>query len=446
MSGPVLTSSFGLRMSAFTALYLAQGVPIGLFSIALPAWLVEQGADAADIAALVAVTGLPWAFKLIAGPFMDRFSFPAMGRRRPWVMGAQAGFTVSMVSLALVSGPSDGLWPIMVIGFVINTFAAVQDVAVDGMAIDVLPISERGRANAFMAFGQAAGFSGFGALDGYLLSRFGLGVTAIVSAAAIGAVLVFVAVTREREGERLLPWTAGMATAREIAPARSMLEILRDILRVLLLPMSLLLIAVEFLARAGSGVGLAIMPVLAVDELGYASEVYAYWLGLMGGLSAFVGIFCGPAIDRLGARKVLVVGLLGGSLVTVAYALAAGARGTAGFDLTMLAAAQIFGQVFFVSMIAMFMGICWARVAATQFAIYMSLANLARSAGAGAFALVATDLSVFDALYLVAALSVAAVLLLQRFDPAAHAARLALIDEERLAPRQTERESRTPTP
>jgi PAT family beta-lactamase induction signal transducer AmpG len=183
-----------------------------------------------------------------------------------------------------------------------------------------------------------------------------------------------------------------------------------------------------------------------VDELGYASEVYAYWLGLMGGLSAFVGIFCGPAIDRLGAQKVLVVGLLGGALVAVGYALAAGLRGTAGFDLTMLAAAQIFGQVFFVSVIAMFMGICWARVAATQFAIYMSLANLARSAGAGAFALVATDLSVIDALYLIAALSVAAAVLLQRFDPAAHAARLELIEKQRRESQQVEPGSRTPTP
>ena len=42
--------------------------------------------------------------------------------------------------------------------FTINLFAAVQDVAVDGMAIDVLPESERARANALMAFGQVAGF------------------------------------------------------------------------------------------------------------------------------------------------------------------------------------------------------------------------------------------------------------------------------------------------
>ncbi len=446
MKGPVLTASFGLRMSAFSALYLAQGVPIGLFSIALPAWLVEQGADAADIAGLVAVTGLPWAFKLVAGPFMDRFTFPAMGRRRPWVMGAQAGFTVSMLSLALIADPSERLWAVMVIGFVINTFAALQDVAVDGMAIDVLPFSERGRANAFMAFGQAAGFSGFGALDGYLLNRFGLGVTAIISAAAIGAILVFVAFTRERAGERLLPWTAGEASSRDLAPARSLLEILKDIVQVLLLPMSLLLIAVEFLARAGAGVGLAIMPVLAVDELGYSAELYAYWLGLMGGFSAFVGIFCGPAIDRFGARKVLLSGLLGSALVTVGYAVAAELRGTAGFDLTMLAAAQIFGQVFFVSIIAMFMGICWARVAATQFAIYMSLANLARSAGAGAFALVATDLSVIDALYLIAALSIAAAVLLLRFDPEAHAARIEAIERQKRAPERTGRESRIPTP
>ena len=72
--------------------------------------------------------------------------------------------TLSLLSLALVDDPLCRFWTLVAIGFVINTFAALQDVAVDGMAIDVLPENERGRANAFMAFGQVIGFSGFGAL------------------------------------------------------------------------------------------------------------------------------------------------------------------------------------------------------------------------------------------------------------------------------------------
>ena len=221
---------------------MAQGVPIGLFSIALPAWLVQQGADVAEIATLAAITGLPWGFKLVAGPLMDRFTFLPMGRRRPWVLAAQIGLTLSLLSLAFVDDPLGGFWTLVAIGFVINTFAALQDVAVDGMAIDVLPENERGRANAFMAFGQVIGFSGFGALDGALLVSFGLPVVAIVSTLAVGLILLFATLVREREGEKLLPWTAGATYPRQAQPALSIAAIFRDLLRVLLLPMSLLLV------------------------------------------------------------------------------------------------------------------------------------------------------------------------------------------------------------
>jgi len=45
----------------------------------------------------------------------------------------------------------------MTLGVIINSFAATQDVAVDGMAIDLVPEAEHGRINAFMSWGKAVG-------------------------------------------------------------------------------------------------------------------------------------------------------------------------------------------------------------------------------------------------------------------------------------------------
>ena len=81
-----------MRFSALTTLYFAQGVPIGLLSVAIPAWLAEREASVATIAGFTGVVTLPWAFKLLAGPLMDRFGFPTMGFRRPWVLLAQGGW------------------------------------------------------------------------------------------------------------------------------------------------------------------------------------------------------------------------------------------------------------------------------------------------------------------------------------------------------------------
>ena len=159
-----LTETRWLRLTSFTAFYFAQGIPIGLFTIALPAWLAEHGAGLADVATFQGIVSLPWGFKLIAGPFMDRFAFLPMGRRRPWVMAAQLGLTLSIGALAVIPDAGNHLEWLIAIGFVVNSFAAIQDVAVDGMAIDVLPVGAGSRQR--LAFGQVAGFSSFASLAG----------------------------------------------------------------------------------------------------------------------------------------------------------------------------------------------------------------------------------------------------------------------------------------
>lgn len=79
---------------------------------------------------------------------MDRYEFLPMGRRRPWVLGAQLGLSLSLLALMLVEHPAEQLGLLMLIGVVINSFAATQDVAVDGMAIDLTPLKEQGRLKA----------------------------------------------------------------------------------------------------------------------------------------------------------------------------------------------------------------------------------------------------------------------------------------------------------
>ena len=294
----ILSKSRRLRFGAFCAFYFAQGVPIGLLSVAIPAWLAQEGATVADLARFTAIVSAPWGFKLIAGPFMDRFRFLPMGFRRPWVMGAQGGLVISFLALAAMGDMDpEFLLPFMAMGFVINAFSATQDVAVDGMAIDILPQGERGRANAFMAAGQVAGFSAYGALCGTLLPLVGLPVTALVCAVTVAAIFVLVAVVRERPGERTLPWTPGQAAARGEVAELSIVGIFRDLVRALFLPMSLLLIAVEFLNRVRDGIAVAVLPKFAVDEIGVTAAEYSQFISLLGLIAAVIGVLLGPLID-----------------------------------------------------------------------------------------------------------------------------------------------------
>ena len=79
--GSALSQSRKLRLFAVFILYVAQGVPIGLFWFAIPAWMAANGAGAGDVAYVLGLTALPWSLKLVNGFFMDRYTFLAMGRR-----------------------------------------------------------------------------------------------------------------------------------------------------------------------------------------------------------------------------------------------------------------------------------------------------------------------------------------------------------------------------
>lgn len=382
---PSLMASRRLRLFAFTSFYVAQGLPIGLITVAMPAWLAGSGASASEVAGFVAISTLPWGFKLLAGPMMDRFRFPTLGGRRPWVMLAQTGLLIALASLAIVGASVEDLALLTWSCFIINSFAAIQDVAVDGMAIDVLPEDERGRANALMAFGQVAGYAGSGALCGWLLVRYGVGVTAVALTIGVAAILLVVVLLRERDGEKLLPWTAGSVQHEEHLLETSWRSITLNLVRVLVLPMSLLLMLVTVCWRISDGIFITAIPVVLTQDFGWDSSAYSTWYSNSSFVAAALGIFLGPFIDRHGARAFFMAGFVACFVTYLALGLMADQWQNPQIWIVGMFAVNFSIQILFVAFIALHMSICWPKVAATQFAVYMAWSNLCRSFGAKAY-------------------------------------------------------------
>ena len=118
---PALSQSKWLRFTTLCLLYVCQGLPIGIFQVALPAWFAAEGLSMAEIGGFIAIVFLPWGFKLLAGPVMDRFAFPAMGRRRPWILLAQMGIISSFLLIALLSpDPKESYYLLAALGFLAN--------------------------------------------------------------------------------------------------------------------------------------------------------------------------------------------------------------------------------------------------------------------------------------------------------------------------------------
>ncbi len=400
-----LSNSSRVRYATGSIMYFAQGIPQGLLSIAIPAWLASKGVGAAEIASYLAVIVLPWAFKLVTGPFMDRYEFLPMGRRRPWVIGAQLGLSLSLLALMLVERPAEQIGLLMLIGVLINSFAATQDVAVDGMSIDLTPVREQGRLNAFMSFGKAIGWSVTAAVSGVLITTLGLQATAIVAAIVASVPLLVMLFIVERDGERSLPWTRGSAATVHRADS-SFVAVFSGINKVLWIRSSLVVMVIMFCDGLIYGYGQALMPIAAINLFGYTTSQWSQLVAMMGLIGAVVALSLGPLIDRLGAKRMLFVAT---SLVAI-HALLISQTQHLWQDTTyvrvMLSVWVMMMPVVMVAVIALAMAICSSTLSATQFAIYMSVANLGHAAGSKLYGSVADQSSYMQSYALLSVLAV----------------------------------------
>lgn len=401
---PALKDHRNLRFFALGLLYVAQGLPIGLFQVAIPAWMASQGLSAAQVGTFIAIAFLPWSFKLLAGPVMDRFSFPPMGRRRPWVLGAQAGIVLALLLIVVVDPDLEsGFMLLAGLGFCANSFGAIQDVAVDGMAIDILEEDERARANAFMFGGQTIGVSGASVLGSIALAQYGLGAAALILSAVVALIMLVPLLLREREGERLLPWSKGKASIEALESVmHSWTAIFSTLIRALILPMSLLLILLEALNRMAGGILVAVAPVLTVQELGWLQTDYSQWIAISGVAAAIFGVLMGPLVDSVGAKIALSVAIAVRAMMFVGVALLQSWWQDPFFFKAVLLLSNLSSQIVTIAIIALFMQLSFQKVAATQFAVYMALANLTFAMGS---ALVAPmdDLLDYSQMFFVAA-------------------------------------------
>lgn len=427
---PALSEHLVLRYSAFTALYAAQGLPFGLLSVAVPAHMAEQGVSPAVIGSFIGITVLPWSLKLVNGPIMDRWSFLPMGRRRPWVLAAQAGMVASSVAIGLLPDPLGQLGWLTALGFVLNFFTAFQDVAVDGMAVEIIPIHQQARANGFMWGGKAVGTAGATVGGAWMINAQGLGAAWFAHALLIGIVMLIPLLARERPGERLLPWTSGRAAeeARRLQ-LEGWWDIGASLFRVFLLPVSLAGAIAFFTHNIARGLFSAMMPVLAVQELGWTDLGYSELYATAQLVAGIIGMVAGGLVaERLGRRRAIAMGSLFLAIASVAMGLFPAFWALRLSVQVYVSAFLLLDTLTTIAFFAVMMAVCWKRVAATQFSLYMAIANMGLSGGAVLLGPLQRWLGYPPLFFVVAAASLLVVVLLRFVHVGQHLQRVSSLD------------------
>lgn len=143
------------KIALLATLYLSQGLPFGFFSQALPTLMRERGLSVESIG-IANLLALPWALKFLWAPLMDRYGSIRHGRRRGYIVPLQLG--AAAVLLLLSVAPAGEVITALAAGVLLtNLLAATQDIATDGLAIDLLSESERGLGNGVQVAGYRVG-------------------------------------------------------------------------------------------------------------------------------------------------------------------------------------------------------------------------------------------------------------------------------------------------
>jgi PAT family beta-lactamase induction signal transducer AmpG len=183
-----------------------QGIPTGFVTITLAASMAAQGYSAGAVAQLLALSWVPWAIKILYGPFLDQYTESRMGRRRPWLLIAQSGMLSALCILIALPGLEAGLVPIGAIVVVHNLFSALQDVATDALSVDLLDPDERGFASGAMWSSKIGGIAIGGAGMSTVLNEVGWRPAIAIPIVLLLGVMVLSLSVLERPGERRLAW------------------------------------------------------------------------------------------------------------------------------------------------------------------------------------------------------------------------------------------------
>ncbi len=186
------------KLGLLGSLYVTQFLPIAFFLQALPAFLRQSGASLATIG-LIYTVALPWLFKFIWSPLIDRYGWTRWGHYRFWIICLQSLTALILVISAFLDVQNDFV-VLFVCLFVIGFLAATQDIATDALAVSLLDERERKIGNGVQIAGNFLGaiVGGGGML--ILLDR--IGWTASVLLMALCTVLALIPTLQYEERGR----------------------------------------------------------------------------------------------------------------------------------------------------------------------------------------------------------------------------------------------------
>ena len=367
--------TFAPRFLTIGLLGFFSGLPLALTASTLTAWLFEAKVDRAAIG-LFAAVATPYALKFLWAPLMDGLSLPALtkrfGRRRSWLLVIQLCLVLAILAMS-TTNPALSPWVTGLVGVVIATLSATQDIVIDAYRVERLPTQEQGTGAAWVTFGYRLGMlvSGAGALA--LADQLGWQGAYVVMAVMMALALPLTLLAREPE----------MALSEE-KPAHSPVEFLQEFVLAPLRdfmtrPYWFAVLAFVVLYKLGDAfMGTMFNPFLL--DLGFAKTQIAQIVKLYGLIATILGSFAGGwMIGRAGLfRTLLLCGLLH-MATNLMLVLQAQLGANVQFLAVSISLENFTGGMSTAALVAYLSALCARHYTATQYALLSALAAFGRT-------------------------------------------------------------------
>ena len=365
------------------SLGFSAGLPLLLVFGTLSFWLREAGIDRTTIGFLSWV-GLAYGFKWVWSPLLDRLPIPVLtrrlGRRRSWLVLAQAMIMLGLVGMALTD-PRQALAPVVWCALAVAFGSATQDIALDAFRIESATTE---RQAALAATYQT----------GYRLAMIwaGAGALWIAARAEVAAPLAAGAYQHSAWQAAYLVMAASMLPGvmtvllspepahRAIPPARNAADWLRS---ALVEPFAdfigryrwqaVLILALIATYRI-SDVVMGIMANPFYVDMGFSKDEVAAVTKIYGVVMTLVGAFVGGAMSlRMGVMPVLMLGAALSGVTNLLFAWLAGQGHDVQALIFVISADNLASGIASAAFIAYLSSLTNVNYSATQYAMFSSM-------------------------------------------------------------------------
>jgi PAT family beta-lactamase induction signal transducer AmpG len=358
---------FNKRMLICIFTGFTSGLPLYILIQLVPAWLRKEGVSLTEIG-LFALVGIPYNWKFLWAPMMDRFFLPILGRRRTWMLATQVALMVSIACTGLID-PKLSLGSVAWLAGAIAFFSASQDVVLDGYRRELLPDHELGLGNSIHV--QTYRLSGLipGALALILADRLPWeSVFFIVAAFMLVGIILTLVISEAIEAP------PPPKTYKEVV-----IEPFAEFVKRQKLADAALILAFLFFYKLGDNMAVALATPFYIDlgfsltEIGLIAKNAALWPSIIGGMLG--GIW----MVRLGINRALwVFGVV--QIVTILGYVVLAEAGANKLILAVVVGMEYLGVGLGTAALTAFMARATSKVfAATQFALFSALATLPRT-------------------------------------------------------------------